>query len=675
VIHIPSRPAGALCSSTAVHRGGLAPTVVMLAAAFSLFLAAPVAHAARDAPPSSGSLTVDRFEEDFVHLHVHPSTHRAILNHASEAPTLEFTFSTRATAEKLLVTLPPGYVPQVGSAAVSEAEEAAATGCGIFTPGNPPEGHKHRSYSALTGAKPLAPRIAHCEILLGSEGNVTQMVLHLRPGVQGLSEGLGPSKDLSWWFFHARSRFPAESLVAEENVFRLQWSSSGSLATGGDQPSHDWEGGVAVNGWPILGDWNCKYSEWEGWGACSARCGGGVQHVTRRILLEPPEGGAGEKCNEQALQREVPCNEHPCLFPCEFVEEEQRGVCTAVCGGGVRAVRRRWLGDNCPKHNDDDAVRWEPCNTEPCQVKCRISDVWKVASQCSELCGEGNFWLVREVLQKDPSDRACQAEWRQATCLRQHCNPLTVLRPDQDMIPFPGDVFRVAVLFELPVRARKARLSAPEGFVFGEVGQACDLHEHDMLPHFQACTVNSHVNEVELTFSTPLPPSVSRRERGRYNLLIDVVTEQCNEEEWVFNGLRDSLTCVLSEDKNRWKFEYAEEGEGSSGWSSLPSAEGFNLQAPFGPAFGTDFVSGNFKAEARAAGLQKETIPAEQQASGQSAAAGAGADPAAAAGATASGPAEQQCTRPQRPTFCSPRLPCPGGATCSDLGICPSSCA
>lgn len=406
---------------------------------------------------------------------------------------------------------------------------------------------------------------------------------------------------LSWWVFHLRAWSPEQSPAPEDNVFELRWSEDEHATDG-------WTGSELFEGWPVLGDWDCVYSDWEGWGTCSARCGGGIQRLTRRILMEPPLGGTGKSCSED-LVMDTECNRHPCIWPCEFVEE-QRSECSSECGGGVQMVRMHWRGDHCPEINDEHAIRREPCNTQPCIVKCILSDTWSVVTECSEACGLGHFWLMRPVLQKEQGDLNCAPEWRQLPCVRQHCKELSVVRPDRNLIAFPNDKFTAAVVFKVPLLARVIHLNSPEGFRFGEAGQDCILTEHDMIPHFEKCTVGARTSQAILSFKTPLTPTLasfaevtgsvaarwlagasiggsegikfgyqSAGFEDRHSFKIQVLNPPCPDEDWAPDLMRTALVCDFGEDRNRWTMEFAEEG--TTRWETA-STQGYPVHAPDG---------------------------------------------------------------------------------------------
>lgn len=599
-------------------------------------------EAARPARKSDvGSASLDKFNEQFSHLHVKPSTHRAVHRHDGETPTLVVTFALHAAARSLMFVLPPGYEPVI--------DPGLPTSCGIFAPS---ERSNFSVYSRATGAQPATQHIQECEIKPVQKGKKVELILHLCEGVHGLSAppSMGPAQKteaISWWFFHLQVWLPDVSPTKEDNIFALHWSE----VKGGT-----WAGSTEMKGDPVFGDWDCKYSDWETWGTCSARCGGGLQTMRRRILVQPPADGSGVPCKEE-VNETIPCNTHACVWPCEFAGEI-RGKCSAECGGGVRIVHMMWHGEHCPDKEDVYAVRKEACGLDPCKSKCQLQDTWTVVTECSEMCGPGYFWLMRAVEKKDASDSSCQPEWRKLPCLKQRCTPLTVVRPDINIHPYPDDSFKAGVLFKVPVMARVIQLNAPEGFKFGNLGGTCNVFDHDLAPHFESCHVGVRESQAVLKLSTPVPATypgdyspdklhpqsaLNATEKAeefdeKHQFMIDVLNEPCQKQGWVPDMMATTMTCDIPPDQNRWVIEFGEDG--TTRWES-ESTEGYPIFAPYGSEDMPPFGKGRNAERLEAVAL-----------------------------ATSRSSAQVLGKSDGRPHFCSPRIPCKDGAQCSRNGIC-----
>eukprot|EP00931_Biecheleriopsis_adriatica_P060358 TRINITY_DN36241_c0_g1_i1.p1 TRINITY_DN36241_c0_g1~~TRINITY_DN36241_c0_g1_i1.p1 ORF type:complete len:805 (-),score=152.70 TRINITY_DN36241_c0_g1_i1:13-2427(-) len=414
-----------------------------------------------------------------------------------------------------------------------------------------------------------------------------RLKLHLQPNVTFLSAKRAPVSStegdenatvqplLQWWYFHVDVRYPSRSPNVEDNFFRLHWASD--LDT-------DWEGAKVFKSWSILGDWDCRYSDWEGWGACSTRCGGGTRMLTRRVLEQPP---SGEVCNDTLKPDAERCNDHPCLFDCTFKKDPiEEGDCSASCGGGVRFAKYRYEGDFCPNSSDKYAEILEPCNQQPCSVRCRHSPEWTVQTSCDELCGLGHFWIIRKVIQKARHDTACTEVRMQLPCMRQICTQFALASADANLLPRSGEPHTVALSFAQKTRARAIEIEAPYGYSFGQTNSTCQLTYHSLMPHFHSCQVDDETeNKARLNLLTPLPAAreagaMSGAATGRYELQIGVYNPECASKDWKHNIITNALLCDTGPDRNRWKISFAP-ADSYVSWPSLDT-QGYPLYWPEG---------------------------------------------------------------------------------------------
>lgn len=417
-----------------------------------------------------------------------------------------------------------------------------------------------------------------------------------------------------------------------------------------------WNGNILYRGWPIQGDWDCKYSEWQGWGQCSALCGNGTMRLRRRLLSEPPpyfghhyRKPCQDENGDAALEKSLPCNEHACKFPCELVAVQEPGVCSAECGGGIKATRWMWRGEGCPAQADQDAVRYEVCNTEPCRARCKLADTWTVVTACSEMCGQGTYRMMREVLQKDRDDPACQPEWREVKCVRQECQQLTILRPDRNILPYPGDTYYVGIAFKATFPVQAITLSAPGLYSFGTPGSDCFLHDHDLFPAYKACKVGVpsldgswlDARSVTIILDGILP----RNEVGRYHFQIPVTNPACPRNNFiqvvtVNDEPGPKEVCNIPYDQNLWEMQLTKEtvSEGASP-KDVFWASGFELHNP--------------------EDHEKTAVPGSK-------------NMFAATTNDNQGLAMEENAWRQRVIYCSARLePCPNSAPCPANGVCP----
>eukprot|EP00928_Gymnodinium_smaydae_P020901 TRINITY_DN1808_c0_g1_i1.p1 TRINITY_DN1808_c0_g1~~TRINITY_DN1808_c0_g1_i1.p1 ORF type:complete len:2728 (-),score=649.36 TRINITY_DN1808_c0_g1_i1:100-8283(-) len=355
-----------------------------------------------------------------------------------------------------------------------------------------------------------------------------------------------------YWFWQIRAWLPLASPLPETNFFTLEWSKQSA------EPK--WSGKAVFDMWQILGDWDCKYADWIGWGTCSAACGGGMQRQIRRILSAPPQGGSGIPCPETRV-RDVRCNEHECNDACQFDEKaeviETVSDCTAKCGGGVQTVRRSWkFGSNCPKFQDDLALELRACNTHKCKPGCHLASKWTVVSECSAACGKGMFWIYRAVMTKDPEDRTCKAEYRAVPCMLRSCEKFLVYPVFAYMLPRVNEETSVEISFTPPYTVKKMRITPPSGYAIltQAASHRCNAPFHTVVGEGLTfvCFVNNGV--VDITTGTrPLSINVN------YKIQLQVRNSACHTNTWYDDILHTTIRCIIKRDNNMWELAYAED--------------------------------------------------------------------------------------------------------------------
>jgi len=126
---------------------------------------------------------------------------------------------------------------------------------------------------------------------------------------------------------------------------------------------------------------NCRVSAWSSWSGCSTECGGGKQTRTRTHLVEAAHGG--QEC--PALVDEQPCNTQQCAINCVVSEWSAFGACSVKCGTGLQTstrtvtTRPQFGGSGCPA-----LTRVQQCNTHSCPFW--DTSAW---GPCSQKCGGG----------------------------------------------------------------------------------------------------------------------------------------------------------------------------------------------------------------------------------------------------------------------------------------------
>jgi len=144
---------------------------------------------------------------------------------------------------------------------------------------------------------------------------------------------------------------------------------------------------------------DCKLSEWEKWSSCSHPCGGGQKMRSRKILEHPQY--QGKDC-PTGLDEVAPCNMESCETPsdCQTGDWTPWGECSATCGGGEKHRSRKI--EKASRHGgkpcEEETSEVRGCGMEPCKqpLDCRWGE-WSDFDECSKPCGGGQQTRSRHV--------------------------------------------------------------------------------------------------------------------------------------------------------------------------------------------------------------------------------------------------------------------------------------
>uniref|UniRef100_A0A7S1M5B3 VWFA domain-containing protein n=1 Tax=Alexandrium catenella TaxID=2925 RepID=A0A7S1M5B3_ALECA len=157
---------------------------------------------------------------------------------------------------------------------------------------------------------------------------------------------------------------------------------------------------------------------------CSVTCGGGTQELTRAIITPPSGGGAACPPTKQMQT----CNEQPCPVDCKLSQWSGFSACSAACGGGVsertRLIKQqpRYEGDPCG--GTEETV---PCNMDACDTDCGLAP-WTKWSDCSKACDSGTRTRRRAVSAAAVGRGECPHADSPARLERKTCNTQACIR-------------------------------------------------------------------------------------------------------------------------------------------------------------------------------------------------------------------------------------------------------
>jgi hypothetical protein len=161
---------------------------------------------------------------------------------------------------------------------------------------------------------------------------------------------------------------------------------------------------------------DCKLGKWEP-GQCSKKCGGGVQVMSRKVMM-PPEGGT--QC--LPLEQNRTCNDSPCPVDCKVAEWTTWSRCSAQCGGGVtqraRDIITHMMHNGKPCGATSEA---KSCNVQACDKACKLNK-WTKWSKCSKQCDGGTQKRTKFVAEEATGEGKCPDESAPERLQYKKCN-------------------------------------------------------------------------------------------------------------------------------------------------------------------------------------------------------------------------------------------------------------
>jgi len=166
---------------------------------------------------------------------------------------------------------------------------------------------------------------------------------------------------------------------------------------------------------------DCEVTAWSP-EACSKKCAGGDQKLTRSVLTHP--GGetkkmVGAKC--LPLSAEKRCNRSPCSVDCRLATWSGWSKCSSKCGGGlatrVRDVKVPMQYDGKPCSATSEAKQ---CNVAACEKHCVLHE-WTKWTSCSKDCDGGSNKRQRMIKEPAEGSGTCADQWSPERLQYKNC--------------------------------------------------------------------------------------------------------------------------------------------------------------------------------------------------------------------------------------------------------------
>jgi len=172
---------------------------------------------------------------------------------------------------------------------------------------------------------------------------------------------------------------------------------------------------------------DCQFSDWSGWGTCTATCGGG--QITRSRSVQRHAQGYGAGCNG-GLEEVRACSTPACLTKqdCQYSPWSGWTACSHSCGGGMHSRTRqiqqhhKGYGEPC---NQADLSEVEACGDAPCHPWNPRDCKWANWASWSRCTGTGFRHRQRGVRQELMEDgRPCEGVYQQYQKCQARSGPL-----------------------------------------------------------------------------------------------------------------------------------------------------------------------------------------------------------------------------------------------------------
>jgi hypothetical protein len=150
---------------------------------------------------------------------------------------------------------------------------------------------------------------------------------------------------------------------------------------------------------------DCELSPWTP-EACSAKCAGGNQKLTRSVAAHP---NGGSKCLPLSAKKR--CNLSPCPVNCALRQWSGWSRCSSKCGGGLSQRVRdvmipvQYGGKQCGQTGET-----KQCNVDACEKDC-VLQPWTRWTACSKDCDGGSRKRERMIREPVEGGGKCADKW------------------------------------------------------------------------------------------------------------------------------------------------------------------------------------------------------------------------------------------------------------------------
>jgi hypothetical protein len=169
---------------------------------------------------------------------------------------------------------------------------------------------------------------------------------------------------------------------------------------------------------------DCEVTKWSP-EACTKKCAGGDQKLTRSVMTHP---SGGSKC--LPLSAEKRCNLSPCPVNCRLASWSGWSKCSSKCGGGLATrvrdvnVPMQYAGKPC-----GETTEAKQCNVEACEKDCVLHE-WTKWTACSKHCDGGSRKRQRFIKEPAEGSGACAGQWDPSRLQYKKCSMHRCKVPD-----------------------------------------------------------------------------------------------------------------------------------------------------------------------------------------------------------------------------------------------------